>query len=126
MDGREFDALTRRLAEPGTRRSVLKGILGGAAAVAATGAGAALAKPDPEKQVTICHDNNGAGDYSEMRLSPQSAANHLRKHPGDYEGPCVCVEELYACVPGVTRCCGTNICERQAFCITETEGGFCC
>jgi hypothetical protein len=53
MDGKGFDELTRRLAMQRSRRSVLRGIVGGSAALVATRAGAGLAAP--EGKAEICH-----------------------------------------------------------------------
>ena len=53
MDGNNFDDLTRKLATGASRRSVLRGLLGGAAALGGLKATDALAaKMD---QITICH-----------------------------------------------------------------------
>jgi hypothetical protein len=53
MDGNGFDELTRRLATQRSRRSVLRGLVGGGAALAATRAGASLAAPKGKAE--ICH-----------------------------------------------------------------------
>jgi hypothetical protein len=126
MDGKRFDTLTRRLATTRNRRSVLRGLVGGAVAISVAGGGATWAAPDPAKKVTICHDNNGAGDYVEITLSEQSARTHLFMHPDDHPGPCVCVAPREACTPGVNHCCGTNLCERRTGCLTVGRSGHCC
>ncbi len=88
MDDHRFDDLTRRLATGRTRRSVLKGLVGGGAALLATGAGSALAKPSPEKKVTVCHYDANTGQHVEISIAQKALASHLQQHPEDEEGAC--------------------------------------
>lgn len=88
MDGNGFDALTRRLATGRSRRSVLKGLIGGGAAVLAAGAGSTLAKPSPDKKVTVCHSDADTGQYYEISIATKALSKHLQNNRGDYEGAC--------------------------------------
>lgn len=143
MDDRRFDDLTRRLARGHTRRSVLRGLVGGGAAVLATGAGSALAKPNPEKKVAICHFDADTGLYHEISISRNALDAHLQQHPEDSEGTCSCTPLTCAelgCGQQPDGCgatincgcctdadCGTNTgcithrCTNQGFCIQGTQ-----
>jgi hypothetical protein len=57
MDSRGFDALTRRLAEGRSRRSVVRGMIGGAAAIVGLRAGSAVAGA---AKTEICHATGSA------------------------------------------------------------------
>jgi hypothetical protein len=81
MDGRSFDALTRRWGAGQSRRLLLKGMIGGAALVA-VGRGSALAKPPTENLVTIC--DNG----TEVQVEEKAVERYLRKHPNAFVGSC--------------------------------------
>jgi hypothetical protein len=76
MDGRGFDSLTRRFATGLTRRSVVRGIVGAGAAVAATRmvvpAGAA-----PQKKVDICHYDADTGLYHRINVNGNALDAHL-------------------------------------------------
>jgi hypothetical protein len=93
MDGNEFDNMTRRLAKGHSRRSILRGLVGGGAAVLATGAGSALAKPSPDKKVTVCHYDASTGQSVEISIAQKALAKHLQNNPQDYQGACA------ACTP---------------------------
>jgi hypothetical protein len=93
MDGNGFDDLTRQLATGRSRRSVLKGLIGGGAALLATGAGSTLAKPSPDKKVTICHYDASTGQYYEISIAQKAWPAHQRNNPQDTLGSCA------ACTP---------------------------
>jgi hypothetical protein len=82
MDGRDFDDMTRRLAIGRSRRSVLKGLIGGAAALASVRAGTALA--GPKDKVAICH-LTGNGQAHLITVSQSAIPAHLA-HGDDYLG----------------------------------------
>src|SRR5690349_4500204 len=91
MDDRRFDDLTRQLARGHTRRSVLRGLVGGGAAVLATGAGSTLAKPGPDKKVAVCHYDAGTGQFVEISISQKALPTHLQQHSEDQEGASSCI-----------------------------------
>jgi hypothetical protein len=75
MDGRGFDDLARRLATGRSRRSVLRGLIGGGAALVAARAGTALA--DPPAMVDVCQLIAGTGSYAHRTVNEQAAAAFL-------------------------------------------------
>lgn len=83
MDGNGFDDLTRRLATGRSRRSVLRGIVGGGAALAAARAGTSLAAPEPK--VDVCHWDAAAGAFVWLSISQNSwLTGHQGQHAQDY------------------------------------------
>src|SRR5690349_13391712 len=60
MDGKNFDELTRKLATGASRRNVLRGLLGGAAALGGLKATETLAAK--EIKTTICHATSSASN----------------------------------------------------------------
>jgi hypothetical protein len=93
MDDRRFDDLTKHLGRGHTRRSVLRGLVGGGTALLATGAGSALAKPSPDKKVTVCHYDASTGQSIEISIAQKALAKHLQNNQQDYQGACA------ACTP---------------------------
>ena len=86
MDGNGFDELTRRLATGRSRRSVLRGLVGGGAALVAAKTGVTLAAP--EDKVTICHWSEDLGYYELISVSPNAVAAHdAHQHGLDNVGP---------------------------------------
>jgi hypothetical protein len=81
MDGRSFDALTRWWGAGQSRRTLLKGMIGGAALVAVN-RGSALAKPPTNNLVTVCDDG------TEVQVEAKAVARYLRKHPNAFVGTC--------------------------------------
>jgi hypothetical protein len=75
MDGKGFDDLTRRLVTQRSRRSVLRGLVGGSAALVAAKAGASLAAP--EDKVTICHWSEDLGTFEPISVSGNAVDAHL-------------------------------------------------
>ena len=84
MDGRNFDDLTRRLAAGSTRRSVVRGLAGGLAAIAGV-AGFARADAKDQAKVTICHKPGTPAQKT--KEVPASAVDGHLGH-GDYLGEC--------------------------------------
>lgn len=74
MDGTKFDALAKGLATGRTRRSVLRGLIGGGAAVVAARTGTTLAVP--QGKVTICHWSEDLGYYELISLSGNAVPAH--------------------------------------------------
>ena len=115
MDGTKFDDLARRLAGRHSRRAVLRGLVGGGAALVATQATSLAAPPN---RVTICHWDANLGAYVQLLLVPNAAAAHAAHHPLDNTNPdftsnATCGDCNTACVSpetcgggGVTGVCG--------------------
>lgn len=113
MDGKGFDAMARQLAAGRSRRSVLRGLIGGSAALVAGKAGSTLAAKEPK--VTICH-LGGDGLFRPISVSSNALSAHLAHGDGqlgtdDHCSACgdscgegtSCLE--YVCVPdGPTGC----------------------
>ena len=103
MDGSRFDSLTQRLATGWTRRSILRGLIGGAAALAIVPRELILAAPE---KVTICHvTGNQDAPYKIMSLPEPAVAAHYAH--GDFEPfdcggewNCFGPELLFNCGPG--------------------------
>jgi len=82
MDGSNFDELVRSLGAGRSRRSVLKGLFAGGAAVAAGRVGGTLAAPKP--RYDICH-RTGNGS-SHLITIPASAVDAHLAHGDDFLG----------------------------------------
>jgi hypothetical protein len=108
MDGRGFDDFVRRLATQRSRRSVLRGLVGGSVAVIATKAGGALAAD----KVTICHfpPENPA---NVQVISVGSAALPEHQAHGDFEYIECCVDsECSWLTDGI---CSEGVCEQPSY-----------
>jgi hypothetical protein len=130
MDGDRFDRMTRGLLTGASRRSLLAGLIGGAAATIAgaelleakaKGRGKAKARSKArgngngngnggngnggggdDKQVEICHCPPGNSDNCHtIRVGKKAVASHLRNHPEDTAGPCEDVQDQ--CLPVTGR-----------------------
>jgi hypothetical protein len=115
VDGGRFDRLTRGLRSGASRRSLLAGLIGGAAATIAGadllearkggngksrgrgrgrgrgkgGNGNGNGDGGNDKQVEICHCPPGNPDNCHtIRVGEKAVASHLRNHEGDHRGPC--------------------------------------
>jgi hypothetical protein len=141
MEGKHFDQLIKHLGAGSSRRRMLAGVMGGAAAVLA-GATVIRAKPGKGKgkgqqKVTICHyqgtKDDGTPKYKALKLGAPGAANHLEHHdedtpfvdccPGDVCEPAECYTEA-SCVEG--ECTSTTPATGGTPCTTETGlPGFC-
>jgi hypothetical protein len=87
MDGNGFDELTRRLATGQTRRSVLRGLVGGGAALVAARAGGAVIAA-PQDKITICHWSEDLGYYELISVSENAVPAHTAHPRGlDIIGP---------------------------------------
>lgn len=131
MDGRNFDDLTRRLATGQSRRSILRGLIGGGGTLLATKAGSSLAAPAPK--VTICHWSPDLGYYELISVSQNAVSAHAAHQHGldiinpdftstDTCGDCntVCQAADF-CTPAA---CTDDGCNAVSACISpETCGG---
>jgi hypothetical protein len=125
MDTRRFDDLSRSLATGSSRRSLLRGLLGGAAALAGLGAGSTAAAP--KGKVDVCHYDADSGTYHKININRNAYDAHIAH--GDLvtcEGnrrldmetcSCVCAET--ECDTGSTFNPATCACERQTSTCTE-------
>ncbi len=137
MDDRRFDDLARQLATGRTRRALLKGLFGGSVAILATGTGSALAKPNADKKVTVCHYDDDTGQYSEISIAQQALDAHLQHHHGDSVGTCLCTPLSCASLGcgqqqdgcgGIIDCgcCTDADCEASTDCMTNRcDHGLC-
>lgn len=104
MDGTKFDALTKGLATGRTRRSVLRGLIGGGAAVVAVRAGTTLA--GPADMVTICHFTGDPDNpYIIIEVSEKALPSHTEHGDFVYRGECCLDSE---CDDG--NACNTDTC----------------
>jgi hypothetical protein len=114
MDGNSFDDWTRRLAAGRSRRSVLRGMVAGSAAVVAARAGSSLAAPGGK--VSLCH-LTGNGSYQSISVSQNAVGAHLA------HGDAVCTESEYC---GEYGCCANVRLEAAGcFWMENTSGRFC-
>jgi hypothetical protein len=100
MDGRNFDDLTRKLATGTSRRSVLRGLLGGAAALGGMKAAGVSAQRAPKRM--ICHFTHSAGNpYVIIEVSENSIQEQSHLSHGDtyYNNCCIDSDcnDGYAC-----------------------------
>jgi hypothetical protein len=107
MDGRGFDDLVRRLATGRSRRSVLRGVIGGGAALAATKAGTSLAALNDK--VDICHFDGTT--YKRKSISESAVPEHLGH--GDFRYIDCCT----------TADCPTGACQAGSCCASGAPGG---
>jgi hypothetical protein len=110
MDGKGFDELARRLATGRSRRSVLRGFVGGGAALVAARTGATLAAP--AGKFTICHWSADLGYYELISVSGNALAAHEAHgdiiYP-DFTDPATCGDCNTQCGEG--EICGEFGCE---------------
>jgi hypothetical protein len=110
MDGKGFDELTRRLATQRSRRSVLRGLAGGGAALVAARTGATLAAP--EEKFSICHWSADLGYYELISVSGNALPAHEAHgdiiYP-DFTDQATCGDCNTAC--GEDEICGEFGCE---------------
>ena len=86
MDGNRFDDLTRAVASGSSRRSVLRGRIGGAAGALAATRGGGPARAAGAKTV-VCHRTTSATNpWETLRVGADELALH-RAHPGDAIAP---------------------------------------
>lgn len=116
MEGAKFDTIVKALAARRTRRSVLQGMLGGGAALAADRARTTLAVPKPG--VEICH-LKGNGQYQLITI-PASAAQGRLSRGGGYLGS---VEHCSTCGDACTKpdactapSCDSGVCNAESQC----------
>jgi Hint-domain len=115
MDGRGFDDLVRRLAARQSRRSVLRGVIGGGAALLASRSRRVLAAP--AGKVDICHlDEEGV--YHLIPVNGNAVDAHLAH--GD-QLPDACGPNCACCILDLqTGCLGNEEC-----CSGICQGGQC-
>jgi hypothetical protein len=85
MHTQRFDDLTRSLASGSSRRTLVRGMLGGAVAVVGLRAGSTVAAP--ADKITICHLEDD-GSYHAITISKHAFADH--EAHGDLGGPFAC------------------------------------
>ncbi len=131
MDGRDFDNLVRQLGRGQSRRTLLRGFLGGGAVLAAAGTRSVLgAGPN---SVQICH-NIGNGSYRLISVAPDAVDAHLAHGDGflGSDAHCsdcsdVCGEAAYcndyACVSDEpTSCSAGSAPDGQGDCVECAPG----
>jgi hypothetical protein len=116
MDGSRFDTLVKALAAdsrrqlitplattPLTRANAVRGLVAGAAALAAvtrTGQPGAADRKKDEKKRKVCHClDTTAATCRTLKKEKKKVRKHLRRHPCDYKGRCTGVS---GCSPGLT------------------------
>ena len=119
MDGKGFDDLTRKVAQGMSRRTMLRGLIGGGAAVVAARTGATLAAPAAKQD--ICHVE-GNGSFHLINVSVNALPAH-EAHGDGYLGTnahcSACGDacsEIDACTPA--RCDGSS-CNTVSNCDTD-------
>ena len=75
MDTHRFDDLTRSLASGSSRRTVLRGLLGGVAALTGFRAGSTAAAP--AAKIDVCHYDADTGTYHKINISQNASDTHL-------------------------------------------------
>jgi hypothetical protein len=86
MDGRNFDDLARKLATGVSRRTVLRGLIGGGAALGGLRGARAMAA----SKVTICHFPPGnPGNLQLIEVGSGAVSEHLAHGDTVYGGCCV-------------------------------------
>lgn len=128
MDPSNFDELTRSLASGRSRRSILRGLVGGGAALAAMRTGSSLAAP--AQKVSICHVT-GNGSSHLITVSANAIPAH-EAHGDGYLGTAAhcsacgdTCEAVDACTPALCTddgCNATSDCDGNRYC----GGGGCC
>lgn len=138
MDGQGFDRIVRGLTNAGSRRQIVGGVLGGAAALL-TGAAVLEAKrggngksrgnakgrgkAKVQTKLTFCHSGNG------KKYTPITVASPAQKAHHDKHGDELCA--LDECNVAVTGCSDEGACQYEAAsaeteCTTEDGvAGFC-
>jgi hypothetical protein len=120
MDGRVFDELTRNVARATTRRTLLRGLIGGGAAIVAAKVGTTVAQPAPK--VDVCHWDEDLGEYVWINISENAWVNgHDGRHENDYlkgEGCCTASE----CDDGIA--CTVDTCE-GGVCVHTPDNDYC-
>ncbi len=127
MDDNRFDAFTRRLATGRSRRAVLRGLVGGGAALVADRSVTLLAaQPDT---VAVCHLDDETGTYQVLDLPSAAVSAHLEHGDflfggcctnADCDGgdactqPATCQEGV--CIPGASVTCSVTDDCYAAFC----------
>jgi hypothetical protein len=107
MDGHGFDDLVRQLAPGRSRRSVLRGAIGGGVALAATKVSAGLAAP--AEKVLICHWSEDLGYYKLISVSGNAVEAHRAQQHGmniigpDFTSDATCGANS-SCVAGSCEC----------------------
>lgn len=81
MDANTFDRFTRSLSSGTSRRSVLRGLFGGAAAIA----GVSRAAGAPAAKVDICHYDRDTGTFDIINVSGNALQAHLNHGDMVYE-----------------------------------------
>jgi hypothetical protein len=132
MDANQFDRLTRTFADPRSRRSVVKGILGGGAAMVAAALGIAPtdAAPKPKTCKVGCSGFNRQAKSACEKACKECGGNfdQVCTEDGPF-GPTafICCTEGTVCVFGAGICCneGTEVCFGPDGATCCPDGTFC-
>lgn len=124
MESQRFDQVSRMMASGASRRTVLRGLFGGALAAAGLHAGGAAA---PKEKVDICHYDADTGSYHWIRVNGNAVEAHLAHGdngdagcPVGYEfnaEACACVLANECEIPDGSQCTGGG------FCAQDVESG---
>lgn len=124
MDGRHFDEMTKKLALGTSRRNVLRGLIGGGAAIA----GLKIAGPAAAQagKTVICHVPPGnPGNVQKISVGNPSLTAHLAHGDSIYGGCCTdsdCAAMTGAC--GVLVGCLIDD-DNVSACVYQTDNSYC-
>jgi len=127
MDGKNFDELTRKLATGTSRRSVLRGLVGGGAALAAAKVGSDASAA--ANRVQICHQTGSPSNpYVAITVAAESAElnRHLRHGDALYGGCCNasdCPATSGEC--GINPTCEVDTSTNTTYCAYEQSDAAC-
>ena len=115
MDGTRFDALTKGLARGTSRRKLLRGLIGGGAALVTAKTGTTLAAKEPK--VTICHfPPENPENVQIIEVSANAVNAHIANHGDQYW----CPGDL--CMTG-NECCSAADCDDEKVCTNAATTG---
>lgn len=125
MDGNGFDVLTRKLASGASRRSLVRGMIGGAVALVATKVGTSQAAGT----VTICHYPPGnRANAQVLSVGANAVAAHIANHGDTVLGTVASCSSCRDVCQAVDACtpasCDAGACRSTSACTGyETCGG---
>jgi hypothetical protein len=128
MDGQRFDSLARKLAGRADRRSVLRSLIGGGAALAAMKTGSVLAAP--ADKVTICHWSEDLGYYEQISVSTNAVKAHKAHQHGldiispDFTSDQTCGDCNSVCDDFPNSFCNEGVCDCSPYVCAPEECGW--